>query len=302
MKEKVDVKVSVRDLIEFILRSGDLDTRFMSASRAVEGTRIHQKLQKLNKLKYSQSGMVYNAEVVLIHRFEYNHISFSIEGRADGIIVPLEENEVLMNVIIDEIKTTTRPLEDIEQEYNHLHWAQAKCYAYIYALQNHKKSMDVQLTYCDVENEDIKIFIKNFSFLELEEFFSDIVNNYYRWAELADNWSEKRNDSIKKLVFPFSNYRKGQRELAVSAYKTIEEGRRIFVQAPTGIGKTISAIFPAVKAMGEGHISKIFYLTAKTITRQVAEEAVSRMREGKLFLKTVTLTAKDKICFNKGAA
>lgn len=302
MKEKVDVKVSVRNLIEFILRSGDLDTRFMSASRAAEGTRIHQKLQKLNKSKYNQIGMVYNPEVVLIHRFEYNHITFSIEGRADGIIVPLVENEALMNVIIDEIKTTTRPLEDIEQEYNHLHWAQAKCYAYIYALQNQKESMDVQLTYCDVENEDIKIFVKNFSFMELEEFFLDIVNKYYRWAELADNWSEKRNDSIKKLVFPFSNYRKGQRELAVSAYKTIEEGRRIFVQAPTGIGKTISAIFPAVKAMGEGHISKIFYLTAKTITRQVAEEAVSRMREGKLLLKTVTLTAKDKICFNKGAA
>ncbi|MDP4088286.1 MAG: ATP-dependent DNA helicase [Bacillota bacterium] len=302
MEEKVEIKISVRNLVEFILRSGDLDARFMSSTRAVEGTRIHQKLQKLNKKKYGEMGMEYNPEMVLIHRFEYNGIPFVVEGRADGIIVPMKENELFMKVIVDEIKTTTLSLEDLEEEYNNLHWAQAKCYAYIYALQNGNTEMDVQLTYCDIENEDIKIFIKNLSFSELEGFFTDIIEKYYRWAELSENWSRKRDGSIRSLGFPFEKYRKGQRELAVSVYRTIVEGKRIFIQAPTGIGKTISTLFPSVKAVGEGLVSKIFYLTAKTITRQVAEEAVRRMRDGGLSLKSITLTAKDKICFNKGSA
>lgn len=302
MEEKNEIRISVRNLVEFILRSGDLDTRFTSSARAVEGTRIHQKLQKLNKKKYGERGMEYMPEMVLVHKFTYEDICFSVEGRADGVIVPLKENETFMNVIIDEIKTTALPLTDIYEEYNNLHWAQAKCYAYIYAAQNQKAEIDVQLTYCDIENEDIKIFVKNFNFQELEMFFFETIGKYYSWARMSENWVHKRDESIRALAFPFESYRKGQRELAVAVYKTIVEGKRIFVQAPTGIGKTISTIFPAVKAMGEGHISKIFYLTAKTITRQVAEEAVKRMREGSLKLKTITLTAKDKICFNKGSA
>ena len=296
-----EIKISVRNLVEFVLRSGDLDTRFMTSTRAVEGTRIHQKLQKLNKKKYSELGSEYISEVALIHKFEQEGIGFIIEGRADGIIIPSKEN-YNCNVTIDEIKTTTRQLDQIHEETNTLHWAQAKCYAYIYALQNDKSSMDVQLTYCDVENEEIKIFIKSMTFEELREFFFEVISKYYKWARLSEDWTQIRNQSIKELTFPFEAYRKGQRELAVSVYKTISEGKRIFVQAPTGIGKTISTIFPAIKSMGEGHSSKIFYLTAKTITRQVAEEAVERMRGGKLLFKTVTLTAKDKICFNKGSA
>jgi Rad3-related DNA helicase len=296
-----EIKVSVRNLVEFILRGGDLDTRFMTSTRAVEGTRIHQKLQKLNKKKFSEIGSEYLAEVALVYKFQQKGISFSIEGRADGIIIPAKD-DFSSNVTIDEIKTTTQKLEYIDEEYNELHWSQAKCYAYIYAVQNEKLMMNVQLTYCDVENEDIKIFVKSFTREELEDFFVSLIEKYYKWARLSEDWTMLRNESIKALKFPFESYRKGQRELAVSVYKTIAEGKRIFVQAPTGIGKTVSTIFPAVKSMAEGHVSKIFYLTAKTITRQVAEEAVKKMREGHLALKTVTLTAKDKICFSKGSA
>lgn len=295
------VKISVRNLVEFTLRSGDLDTRFTSSSRAVEGTRLHQKLQKLNKKKLAEMNMEYMAEVFLSHSFEREGISYIIEGRADGIIVPLE-NSLYQNTTIDEIKTTSQPLDKIHEDYNELHWAQAKCYGYIYGLQQNLAHIDIQLTYCDVENEDTKIFIKNFSMKELEAYFLDIIDKYHKWACLSEQWIELRNLSIKSLNFPFHSYRKGQRELAVSVYKTITEGKSIFVQAPTGIGKTISTIFPTVKAMGEGHVSKIFYLTAKTITRQVAEEAINKMRDCHLSFKAITLTAKDKICFNKGAA
>lgn len=301
MNNGCNVKISVRNLVEFTLRSGDLDTRFTTSARAVEGTRLHQKLQKLNKKKFAELNMEYMAEVFLSHSFEREGISYIIEGRADGIIVPLG-NSLYQTTTIDEIKTTSQPLERIHEDYNELHWAQAKCYGYIYALQQNLDEIDIQLTYCDVENEDIKVFVKNFSRDELEVYFISIIDKYHKWACLSEQWIELRNNSIRSLNFPFNSYRKGQRELAVSVYKTITEGKSIFAQAPTGIGKTISTLFPTVKAMGEGYISKIFYLTAKTITRQVAEEAINKMRDCNLSFKAITLTAKDKICFNKGAA
>lgn len=293
MIEKNELKVSVRNLVEFVLRSGNLDSRFTGSSRALEGTKLHQKIQKKKKDELSLIKSEYMAEVTLSHTTTYKDIDLVVEGRADGIIIEGD------NIVIDEIKSVMRPLELLEEEYNPLHWAQAKCYAYIYAVQNKLEHIDVQLTYCQVETEGIKEFRRTYSIKELESFFNDLINQYFVWAELARNWNEVRDESIRNLSFPFVKYRKGQRELAVAVYKTISENKKIFVQAPTGTGKTMSTLFPAVKALGEGKIEKIFYLTAKTITRQVAEETLCKMKEKGLKLKTLTLTAKDKICFRK---
>lgn len=286
--ENNEIRISIRNLVEFVLRSGDLDSRFVGTNRMLEGTKAHQKIQR-------EGGAAYNAEVCLSYGVEFDGFAIILEGRADGIIT--EED----GIVIDEIKTTTRPLETIDEDYNLLHWAQAKCYAYIYAVLNNIESLNVQLTYCRIDTEERKSIRRAFSIEELKDFFYDLVGKYAVWARLTRDWSRERDTSVRELAFPFDSYRKGQRELAVAAYKTIEEGKKLFAQAPTGIGKTISTLFPAVKAMGEGHISKIFYLTAKTITRQVAEEAFSRMRSRGLKFRTITLTAKDKICFSKGA-
>jgi Rad3-related DNA helicase len=302
------IKISVRNLVEFVLRSGDLDLRFMGSSRAVEGTRIHQMLQKRSVEGEEYVDAQYNAEVTLTHSFHYKDFEIIIEGRADGIIVPKEEAlidsllEKGSRVIIDEIKSTSRPLEEIDEDYNELHWAQAKCYAYIYSEQNGIKEIDVQLTYYQIDTEQIKKLRKSFNIEELNKFIYELIEKYYVWADYTRVWTVKRNESIKAISFPFQVYRKGQRELAVAVYKTISEEKKLFTQAPTGIGKTISTLFPAIKAIGEGKTSKIFYLTAKTITRSVAEEAVVKMREKNegLQLKAITLTAKDKICFNPG--
>lgn len=298
-----DIKISVRNLVEFVLRSGDLDTSFRSMSRAVEGTRAHQKVQK-------SKGENYEAEVMLRHNFEYKGFTFKIEGRADGIIreslddntkndknLTLELNRGL--ICIDEIKSTTKPLEDIDENYNEVHWAQVKCYAYFYSLQNEIDNIDVQLTYFHLETEVTKSIRKNISFVKLEEFFYGILDKYIVWANFTSQWSNIRNKAAKDLVFPFDSYRIGQRDLAILVYRTIRDKKKLFAQAPTGIGKTISTLFPTVKAFGEGHTTKIFYLTAKTITRQVAEEAFTKMREKGLKFKTLTLIAKDKICFKE---
>lgn len=285
-----EIKVSIRNLVEFILRSGDIDNRFVGSSRALEraleGTKLHQKIQKAG-------GESYTAEVQLKYIKEYEDFSLVLEGRADGIIS--EEN----CIVIDEIKTTSVPLEYIDENFDHLHWAQAKCYAFIYAEQNELNSMDIQLTYYNVDTDEIKRIRKKFVFNELREFFYDLIDKYLVWARITREWSIIRNESIKKIEFPYKTYRKGQRKLAVSVYRTICENKKIFVQAPTGIGKTISTLFPSIKAMGESKTSKIFYLTAKTITRQVAEESIDEMRHSGLAFKSITLTAKDKICFKE---
>ncbi len=282
--EKAQIRISVRNLVELVLRYGDIDSRLVASNRMLEGTRIHQKIQK-------ESGDKYAKEVYLSYDYNLEGFTIKLEGRADGIITEPE------GMVIDEIKSTSRPLEYIDEDFSLLHWAQAKCYAFIYCTQNALDRILVQLTYFHIETEEKKIIRKLFLFEELEVYMAQLLDKYLVWAGIADNWNTQRDTAIKKLQFPFENYRKGQRELAVAVYKTIMQEKKLFVQAPTGIGKTISTLFPAVKAYGEQHISKIFYLTAKTITRQVAEEAFVKMRAQGLKFRTLTLTAKDKICF-----
>lgn len=284
MDTKHKIKISIRDLVEFILRSGNISTGFSGSSRAVEGTKAHKKIQKASKENYE-------SEVTLKFRLDYEDFILEVGGRADGVIC---HNGV---VTIDEIKTTVAPLEIIDENFNHLHWAQAKCYAYIYAKQHEIDLINIRLTYYQLDTEEIKYIDKTFTFEELRLFFYDIVDRYSVWAKMILDWQAKRDASIKRLEFPYKSYRKGQRELAVAVYKTIVNGKKLYAQAPTGIGKTISTIFPSVKAVGEGLTSKIFYLTAKTITRTAAQDAFELMRTNGLEFKTITLTAKEKICF-----
>lgn len=280
---KKQVKISIRSLVEFIMRHGSIDNRYVGSVKAIEGIRGHQKVQK-------SYGDNYSAEVPLKHSFTYEGLDILVEGRADGILL---ENE---KIIIDEIKTTTKDLLLIDEDFNHLHWAQAKCYGYIYCLQNDLKEIDIQITYYNIDSKSTRILRKSYIFEELKSFFYWLIDEYKYWAKLESNWIEKRNKSIKNLTFPFEEYRPGQRDLAVRVYKSITDSKKCFAQAPTGTGKTISTLFPAIKAMGEEHTSKIFYLTAKTITREVAQSSVELMRKKSLDVKAVTITAKEKVC------
>lgn len=284
MSKKQIIKISVRNLVEFILRSGDLDNRRTSSAdrdAMQKGSRLHRKIQK-------QMGASYRAEVSLAITLEYEHFDIVVEGRADGIEKESEE------VLIDEIKGIYMDLERLEEPIA-VHLAQAKCYAYIYARENRLKQIGVQMTYANLETEAIRRFRENYSFEQLESWFADLMNRYYRWADFQYHWRMQRNDSMEKLEFPFE-YRDGQREIVRSVYITLKEKKELFVQAPTGVGKTMSTVFPSVRAVGQGMGEKLFYLTAKTITRTVAEEAFSILRREGLRWKNITLTAKEKMC------
>ena len=282
--EKERIKISVRNLVEFILRSGNLDNRRTSAAdreAMQKGSRIHRKLQKQMKASYK-------AEVPLKWEEEYSDFIIEIEGRADGII---DDEEAC---VIDEIKGVYRDLYFLEEPVP-VHKAQAMCYAYFYASQKKISKIEVQMTYCHLETEEIKRFREEFSFSYLKKWFEDLLSEYYKWANFQYQRRIERRSSMEGLEFPYP-YRKGQKELVSGVYHTMRTEKQLFIQAPTGIGKTMAAIFPAVRAVGEGHGDKIFYLTAKTITRTVAEEAFSILKEKGLSYKTISITAKEKLC------
>ncbi|HJF35186.1 MAG TPA: DEAD/DEAH box helicase, partial [Clostridium perfringens] len=282
MKDEL-IKISIRNLVEFVLRRGSIDSRIKASVRALEGIKGHKKIQS----SYSEKD---RAEVTLKEDIDFEDFTLRVEGRADGI---LEENE---KIIIDEIKTTTKNVMDIDYDFNELHWAQAKVYAYIYSKEKDLESIIVQLTYYNVEDFGTKFLRKEYSFNELKEFFYDLIEKYKEWILLEKKWIDFRNDSIESFNFPFESYRKGQRELAIRVYKAITEGKKCFAEAPTGTGKTMSTLFPAVKALGAKKTQKIFYITAKTTTREIANNTLRIMREKGLNLRSVNITAKEKCC------
>ncbi len=285
MEDQRKIRISVRSLVEFILREGDIDNRTAAGvdKEAMQmGSKIHRKIQR-------QMGSGYHAEVHLKTVVPYEGFDLQVEGRADGI---MEEDG---KVTVDEIKGILRELEHVTEPVK-VHLAQAKCYAYIYASQHDLDEISVQMTYCQMETEEIKRFTEKYRTDALEQWFLDVAGKYEKWARFQVEWRVMRNQSAKGVEFPFP-YREGQKKLVTSVYRSILRKKKLFIQAPTGVGKTIASVFPSVKAVGEGLAEKIFYLTAKTITRTVAEQAFLRLRQQNLKMKVITLTAKDKICF-----
>ncbi len=301
----MEIRLSVRGLVEFLLRTGDIDNRIHQGGpdAMLEGGRIHRMIQK-------SMGPDYHAEVPLSFTRSFEGYDLIIEGRADGILdvdfdkeistVELGQESFISSErkapMIDEIKGTYRDLSKMKGPVP-VHLSQAMCYGAMYLIGKHYPQVDIRITYCNFDTEEKRYFDFNYSYDRIVSWFYDLLEQYRKWADFQCNWSAERTASIKKVQFPFT-YREGQKDLAAAVYRTIVHQRKLFLEAPTGTGKTISTVFPTVKAMGEGKLSKIFYLTAKTITRTVAEEAFDTMRSSQgLRMKTVTVTARDKICF-----
>ena len=283
--EKPKVRISVRNLVEFILRSGDLDnSRGSSGDKEamLKGGRLHRKIQRSMKGNYQ-------AEVSLKRESEYEDVIIQVEGRADGIFT--EDGEFW----IDEIKGTYGNLQAMEAPVP-VHRAQAMCYGWIYGEKEGLSQIGIQMTYSHLDTEDTRRFREIFSMEELKNWYQKLLDDYHKWISCSLSWKKERNASMKDLQFPFP-YREGQREIVSGVYHTVSSKKTLFVQAPTGVGKTMSAIFPSVRAIGEGKGETLFYLTAKTITGTVAWEAFHTLRENGLKFKVTAITAKEKLCF-----
>ena len=284
--EKPVIRISVRNLVEFILRSGDLESGGTAADKEamLKGSRLHRKIQK-------QMGSHYQPEVTLKKETEYEDLILRVEGRADGIF--MQDGKVC----IDEIKGVYKNLELLEEPVS-VHRAQALCYGWIYLDEHELEEIDVQMTYAHLDTEVIKRFRETLTREELKKWYQNLTDSYHKWLAYQLEWRKKRNQSMENLEFPFS-YRKGQKEMVAGIYHAISKKEQIFIQAPTGVGKTMSAVFPAVRSIGEGKAETLFYLTARTITRTVAQDTFEILRKNGLLFKVITITAKEKMCFSE---
>ena len=282
--EKPIVRISVRNLVEFILRNGDLVSGSGTSDKEamLKGSRLHRKIQK-------QMGSHYQPEVSLKKDTEYDDLILRVEGRADGIFSQDDR------FCIDEIKGVYKKLELMEEPVL-VHRAQALCYAWIYLDEHELEEIDVQMTYAHLDTEVVKRFRETLTGAELKQWYEELTDSYHKWLAYQIEWRKKRNESMENLEFPFA-YRKGQRKMVSGIYHAISCKEQIFIQAPTGVGKTMSAVFPAVRAIGQGMAETVFYLTARTITRTVAQDAFEILRDRGLLFKVVTITAKEKLCF-----
>lgn len=271
--------ISIGEMVQLVLRSGDIDSRASSGPRMEEGQRVHRLLQ-------GAYGDGWEKEVGFKKSFDA--LGILIQGRADG---------VFERRLIHEIKSTRCPLADWDSPGYEVHWAQAICYAYILAESEGLEAVEILLTYYNDRTEERKDLSRTHTLAELTAYVEDLITRYAVWHQLQVQWALKRNAGLQAMPFPYGGYRSGQRKLAASVYTAIRDGFIMLAEAPTGVGKTISTLFPALKAMGEDHVDKIFYLTAKTVVRAVAEDAARDMRRAGGLVKTLTLTAKDKLCF-----
>ena len=286
---KTILTIGVRELVEFVLRSGDLKVEFAGASRAADAIRIHQKIQFSRPAGYAP-------EVSISRSVETPGFALAIGGRIDGVF------EDLAVPVIDEIKTTRRSLEECLREENPLHWGQAKLYAFLYAEERGLAEIGVQLTYARLDTGATRETRRHFPVAELQRFFEDVVGRYLEWAAVINAWRRRRDGSIRGLAFPFDAYRPGQQEMVDAVFQTIQGGGRIFIQAATGIGKTMAVLFPAVRTLADRTSDKVFYLTARTTGRLAAEKALDELQTRGMCLKRLSLTAKEKACFNPQAA
>lgn len=281
--------LSVHQLVDFLLRTGDIDNRIYNATTMNEGTLIHAMYQ-------SRQGKNYISEYQLRDSFVVNDFEVILEGRADGIIVHDDD------VIIDEIKSTISDLNEFYDEQREWHLGQAKCYALMYAREKKLDHISVRLTY--INQLDKSMMVKDFSYLtsELEKDINNLLIEYTTFFQIIYERTIARNESAKTLEFPYPSFRSGQKKLAKYSYGIAQNGGILFAEAPTGIGKTISTLYPFVKSFASGENEKIFYLTAKNSGKEMAFNATKLMVEKGLQASGISIMAKDKVCFCPGKA
>ncbi len=280
------VNISVRELIAFVMRRGSLDRPVVSFARLRQGTALHKMVQ-------SQAPEGYMPEVPLSLDIPLGDVTFRLSGRADGII------DIGNTAVLDEIKSTSRNLASVSPSDYPEYTAQAECYAYIYAALKGYSKMTVRITFVSTDTHECEYHDNVLTINELRGRVVGLLTEYMRFAKLESEGFEAFKSSAKKLKFPHRDYRMGQQDIILETFGAVRRGKRLVAQAPTGIGKTLSVCYGAVKAIGEGAGRRIFYLTPKSTVGAAPMAAFEMMREHGLKARIITLYAKEKCCFNK---
>ena len=277
------IKVGVRQLVDFSCRSGDLGYEAEPGVSAIEGIRTHQKIQK----RYQSEA---SAEHSIKHTFSIDEYQLELGGRVDLLFASESPPRV------EEIKTVyrnTRPASISEDES---HWAQVKCYAACYVMQENLKQISVSLNLVNLlsHEEHREVILCQRS--ELISWLEQVLRRYLDWQRLVSEHRKAMLSSAAKLAFPFDAFREQQRGFAAQVYRNIQQGNQLLIEAPTGSGKTISTLFPSVKAIGEDLADQIIYLSAKTSGQNQAIKAIEAMINRGLDSSYLVIQAKAKCC------
>ncbi|MDT9001849.1 ATP-dependent DNA helicase [Paucibacter sp. APW11] len=273
--------IAVRELCEFSAKRGDLDLRFTPAPSAQEGIAGHA-LVAQGRAEASAS---YQAELSLSGDYAGRLV---VRGRADGFD-PARGR-------LEEVKTYKGRLDRQPEAHRALHWAQLKVYGWLLCAQQGLDEIELALVYFHVLKQQETVFSERCTAAELRAHFELLCQRFLGWAEQQLAHVEQRNAALQVLAFPFGEFRQGQRALAEAVYRGAASGRCLLAQAPTGIGKTLGTLFPLLKAMPGQRLDKVFFLAAKTSGRQLALDALQRLRQAGAPLRTLELVARDKAC------
>ncbi len=274
--------VAVRAMCEFTARRGDLDLRFTPAPTSLEGMAGHVTVAGRRASGYQ----TYESEITLTG----THRGLFVRGRADGYDPAANR--------LEEVKTHRGDLERMPANHRTLHWAQALVYGHLLCSTRGLGELTVALVYFDIGSQKETLLTQTHAARELEIFFVEQCERFLDWAVQEKAHRAARNAALGALQFPHGQFRSGQRELAVSVYRSARDGKPLMAQAPTGIGKTLATIFPLLKACAADQIDRVFFLTAKTPGRALALNAIETLHQGaaRLPLRTLELVARDKAC------
>ena len=277
------IEMSVRELCARTLGGGDLEYgggRAL-AERGRIGADIHRQIQ-------SERGAYYRAEVPMTNTTRYGELTYTVSGRADG--VDLDEN----GYTVEEIKTMhTRAFSFPVPE---IYLAQLRIYGYFFCVEKDLGGVNLRMTCINIDNDKQKETIVYATREQLRNYYFSLLARIERWATLCEKRQREELPILSSVPFPYPDMRGGQEDMIRAIHRAIKRGERLFLQAPTGLGKTMSSLYPAVRACGEGLADRVFYLTAKASTRQEAFGAVRRLVQNGAPMRATVLTAREQIC------
>ncbi len=274
------LRISARELVEFSIHGEDI----------VPGGGIKDMLEGMrgHKARQGMLGEGWQAEAPVSLKTEAEGIDFLITGRMDAYFdAPVP--------IIEELKLLSGAYAPPEKPYP-AHRAQAVVYGHLVCLEKGKEAVRIRVVYVSVAGAARALFEEELTAAQLMQEFEALLAAFAVWESAQRRHRARRDESIDALPFPYPGYRRGQREMAVQVFTAVRQKKRLFASMPTGTGKSAAVLFPALKALGQGLTSQIFYLTARTTARQGALDALKRMREKGLHARALTLIAKEKQC------
>ena len=276
------MKVAVRPLCEFAARHGDLDFRYTPAPSSEEGIAGHQAIQ-------AKRGYGYKSEYSLTGKV----LGMQLSGRADGYHP--HKNR------LEEIKTHRGDVSRIRPHQRALHRAQLRAYGALLCRQENRKNVELALVYYDTGRDKETVLTETATAGELWQELETLCGLYKAWAEQEEHHRELRDALLAKLRFPFPDFRPRQRQLAETVYKNSVKTGTLLLEAPTGLGKTLGTLFPALMAMPAAKQDRLYYLTCRNTARQLALDAVDKLRHAQdelqpWPLRTLELVSKDDAC------